>query len=175
MSNSRPPIRVLIVADQPAKSEGLSALLSGYPDIEVLGQVENEAEVLALLETRKIDILLLNFTAHRQTGIDIARDVHDSHPALKVIVLTNANDTGYLRAAFRAGVCGFLIRNTARKNLVDSIRAVMNDERFLSPALVSTVLSHYHKPNKEQAQGDAADKRSSQRDGLFPQVGKSPA
>ena len=155
MTQNWRPIRVLIVDDHPVVRHGLRSLLAGHADIEVVGEAENGAEVIPSLSSHETDVVLLDIQMKGQGGIDIARRVRHSHPAVKIIILTTYDDEGYLREALEAGVHGFLLKSASHKTLPDSIRAVMRGEKLLSPSLVSAVVSDYQKLAQEHARREA--------------------
>lgn|SRR5512143_2943974 len=149
------PIRVLIVDDHPVVRRGVRSLLTGYLDIDVVGEAENAAEVLPLLASHPTDVILLDIQMKGLTGIEVARRVRQAQPAVKIIILTTYDDEGYLQEALEIGVHGFLLKSMSHENLPDSIRAVMRGERLLSPPLVSTVVGKYEQLAREQARREA--------------------
>ncbi|MBM4422458.1 MAG: response regulator transcription factor [Chloroflexi bacterium] len=149
------PIRVLIVDDHPVVRHGLRSLLSGNADIEVVGEAASGSEILPSLAGREADVLLLDVQMKGQNGIDAARRVRHSYPAVKIIVLTTYDDEGYLRQAVEAGVHGYLLKSASHESLPESIRAVMRGEKLLSPSLVSTAFADYQRLAQERARQDA--------------------
>ncbi|MBI3361821.1 MAG: response regulator transcription factor [Chloroflexi bacterium] len=149
------PIRVLIVDDHPVVRHGLRSLLAGHPDLEVVGEAENGAEVIPFLTSHETDVILLDIQMKGQSGIEIARRVRRTNPGVRIIVLTTYDDESYLHEALEAGVHGFLLKSVSHESLPDSIRAVMRGERLLSPSLVTTVVSNYQTLAQEQARREA--------------------
>lgn len=150
-SNAGQCIRILIVDDHPVVRQGLKSLLAGHPDLQVVGEAENGAQVLPFLTSHETDVILLDIQMQGPNGIELARRVRRSQPAVKVIVLTSHNDENYLHEALEAGVHGYLLKSVSHESLHESIRAVMHGERLLSPSLVSRVVHNYHKLAQEQA------------------------
>ena len=153
--NSWEPIRILIVDDHPVVRHGLRNLLTIHPDFEVVGEAEDGAQVFPLLAKHKTDVILLDIQMRDQSGIDVARRVLQSHPEAKIIILTTYDDEIYLEQALEAGVHGFLLKSVSHETLPDSIRAVMQGEKLLSPSLVSKVMTNYQKLAHEQAKREA--------------------
>lgn len=149
------PIRVLIVDDHPVVRHGVRSLLSGHPDIEVVGEAENGLEVLPRLADPGADVVLLDIQMQGQSGIEVARRVRRLHPEVKLIILTTYDDEDYLRQALTAGVHGFLLKSVSHESLPDAIRAVTRGERLLSPSLVSAVVADYQAMAQERAQREA--------------------
>ncbi len=151
MSQDWHPIRILIVDDHPVVRHGLRSLLAGHPDLEVAGEAEDGAQVLPWLAAHEADVILLDIQMKGQSGIEIARRVRRSYPAIKTIILTTYDDESYLHEALEAGVDGFLLKSVSHESLPDAIRAVMRGEKLLSPSLVSLVMNNYQKLAQEQA------------------------
>jgi DNA-binding NarL/FixJ family response regulator len=149
------PIRVLIVDDHPVVRHGLRSLLKGHPDIEVIGEAEDGAEILPRLSQTQTDVILLDIKMKVRSGIEAARQVRHSFPQVKIIILTTYDDENYLQQALEAGVHGYLLKSESHENLPNAIRAVVAGERLLSPSLVGNVMSNYQKMAQEQARQQA--------------------
>ncbi len=155
MKQNWQPIRILIVDDHPVVRQGLRSLLAGHPDLEIVGEAEDGAEVLPFLAKNMVDVILLDIQMKKQSGIEVARRVRTAHPGIKIIVLTTYDDESLLREAMEAGVHGYLLKSVSHETLPDSIRAVMRGEKLLSPKLVSNVVDQFQKLVQTQAHTDA--------------------
>ncbi len=149
------PIRVFIVDDHPVVRHGLRSLLSGHPDLDVVGEAEDGAQVVPFLSSHAVDVVLLDIQMKGQSGIEVARRVRQSYPSVRIIILTTYDDESLLHEALEAGVHGYLLKSMSHESLPDSIRAVMRGERLLSSPLVTSVLSNYQKMAQEQAHREA--------------------
>jgi DNA-binding NarL/FixJ family response regulator len=148
-------IRVLIVDDHPVLRHGLMSLLGAQPDIDIVAEAENGIQVLPLLAKKQTDVIILDIQMKGQSGLDVAHQVRRAHPDVKIIILTTYNEESHLQEAMEAGVHGFLLKSESHSTLAESIRGVMQDERILSPSLVSNVVGSYQKLVLEQAYRDA--------------------
>lgn len=155
MTQDWQPIRILIVDDHPVVRQGLRSLLAGHSDLTIIGEAEDGAEVLPFLSKHPIDVILLDIQMKGQNGIEVARRVRAVYPDIKIIVLTTYDDESLLREAMEAGVHGYLLKSISHETLPDSIRAVMQGQKLLSPKLVSSVVDQYQKLAQSQAQKDA--------------------
>ncbi len=149
------PIRLLIVDDHPVVRQGLRSLLGAHPDLDIVAEAEDGAQVLPLLANHQVDVLLLDIQMKDQGGIMVARRVRSSYPEIKVVLLTTYDDESLLREAMEAGVHGYLLKSVSHETLPDAIRAVMRGEKLLSPGLVSSMVDQYQKLAQSQAQKDA--------------------
>jgi two-component system, NarL family, response regulator DevR len=148
-------IRILIVDDHPVVRHGLKSLLAGHADLEIVDTAADGSEVLPLLARSPVDVILLDIQMRGQSGIDVARRVRQTHPNVKIIILTTYDDESYLHQALSAGVHGYLLKSASHKTLPDSIRAVSRGEKLLSSSLVSNVVSEYQRLAHEQARREA--------------------
>ncbi len=155
MSCDQPITRLLIVDDHPVVRQGLRSLLGLHPDLEIVGDAEDGAQVLPFLAEHPVDVILLDIQMKEQTGIQVARRVRAAYPNIKIVLLTTYDDESLLREAMEAGVHGYLLKSVSHETLPDAIRAVMRGEKLLSPKLVTTVMDQYQKLAQSQAKKDA--------------------
>jgi DNA-binding NarL/FixJ family response regulator len=155
MPNSPTPIHLLIVDDHPVVRHGLRSLLAEHADIEIVGEAANAAELFPLLTHTSVDLILLDIRLEGQSGIEIARRVRHTYPDLKIIILTTYDDESYLHQAMEIGVHGFLLKSASHETLPDSIQAVMQGEKLLSPALVTRVIGDYQRLLQEESLREA--------------------
>ncbi len=145
------PIRVLIVDDHAVVRQGLRSLLSMHDDIQVVGEADRGAVVLEKIGALQPDVVLLDIRIPPPTGVEVAHRLRRAYPQVKIIILTTYDDDRYLNEALQAGAHGYLLKDTSRKFLVDSIRQVYNGQRLLSPDLVDQVLHNYEAMAKKVA------------------------
>ncbi len=129
------PIRVVLVDDHPMLREGTRALLDAQPGITMVGLTGAGAEALPLVATLAPDVLLLDVHLTDLSGIEVARRVRGAHPAVAILVLTNYEEAGYVRAMLQLGVRGYLGKTATGAAIVAAVRAVAGGQTsVLSPA-----------------------------------------
>src|SRR5262245_15826299 len=115
-------LRLLLADDHTILLEGLKALLT--PDFDLVGTAADGREVLTAAESLQPDIILLDISMPNLNGIEAARLLSHSHPDIKLIILSMHSDASFLKAAFEAGVSGYLLKASAPTELVTAIKIV---------------------------------------------------
>ena len=136
-------MRMILADDHQLVRAGLRALLRSFPDVEVLAECGDGHDALALVNRMQPDVLLLDVTMPGLNGLEVARRVPKASPRTRVLILSMHAGPEYVAQALRAGVAGYLIKDSAVDELrvaLDSIRAGLP---YLSPAISHSVLSGY--------------------------------
>jgi DNA-binding NarL/FixJ family response regulator len=135
-------IRVLIVDDDALVRAGLTMLLAGVDDIEVVGEAANGSEVEPAVAEYQPDVVLMDIRMPGMDGLAATEIVrgHDRSP--EVIVLTTFDTDDHVLRALRAGASGFLLKDTPPADIVRAIRAVAAGEPILSPTVTRQLIGH---------------------------------
>ena len=133
-------IRIVIAADQGMLLGAMNSLLSLEDDIEVVGMAKNGEEAVALVNEMHPDICIMDIEMPVMTGLDAAEALKDS--TCKIIILTTFARPGYFERARKAGVYGYLLKDSPIEELVNSIRIVMDGRRLYAPELIDIVYEH---------------------------------
>ncbi|PEP61912.1 MULTISPECIES: response regulator transcription factor [Bacillus] len=129
-------IRIIIAEDQRMLRGALGALLDLEDDIEVVGQAENGEEALKLIEKLQPDISIMDIEMPIQSGLDVAEKLQKKKLLCKVMILTTFARPGYFERAMKAGVHGYLLKDSPSEDLAAAIRNVMQGKREISPELM---------------------------------------
>ena len=127
-------IRIVIAEDQGMLLGALGSLLTMEEDMEVVGMAKNGEEAVALVREHEPDVCVMDIEMPVKTGLDAAEELK-GHPC-KVIILTTFARTGYFERARKAGVRGYLLKDSPIEDLVSSIRTIMDGRRIYAPELV---------------------------------------
>jgi DNA-binding NarL/FixJ family response regulator len=154
-------IRVLVVDDQALIRGGLAALIDSADDLEVVGEAENGADALRLIETLDPDVVLMDIRMPTMDGIAateaLALDSSSERP--KVIMLTTFDLDEYVYAALRAGASGFLLKDTPPHDLLHGIRVVAAGDSLLAPSVTRHLIEQFvRRPSAERPQGKDFDR-----------------
>ena len=126
-----PHARLIIVDDHVLVRAGLLALLTGEPDLEVVGEAANGQEALNLCRTLQPELVLMDVRMPVMDGITATRLIRQACPATNVLLLTIAENPMYLAEAHQAGAAGLLLKESSQPELLTAIRQVLSGKQLL--------------------------------------------
>jgi DNA-binding NarL/FixJ family response regulator len=141
-------IRIVIADTHKIIREGLKMILKGESDMKIVGEAQNEVELLQKIQNCDCDILLLDMDMHDIKGIELMSDVKQCKPKLPVLALSIQPEDSQAIRFLKAGACGYVCKDSATDNLVTAIRKINLNGRYLSETL-SEVLAFNYSPEKE--------------------------
>ncbi|TQR17797.1 response regulator transcription factor [Psychrobacillus soli] len=127
-------IRIVIAEDQRMVLGALGSLLDLEEDMKVVGKANNGEEALNLIEQLQPDICIMDIEMPVKSGLDAAEQLKENN--CKVIILTTFARSGYFERARKAGVSGYLLKDSPSEELANSIRIIMDGRRIYAPELV---------------------------------------
>lgn len=141
-------VRVVIADDHPIVRDGLTALLSTLPGIEVVGVAADGREAVRAAVTLAPDVLVLDIQMPDMTGIEAARAVAAAAPGVAVLMLTMFDDDESVFSAMRAGAKGYVLKGAEQAEIVRAINAVAAGEAIFGPGVARRVLGYLTAPPK---------------------------
>jgi two-component system invasion response regulator UvrY len=123
----------LLADDHAMVRSGLKEILADTGDITVAGEATNGHEVLAQVRAHEFDVAVLDMTMPGRSGIELIRQVKETRPKLRVLVLTMHKEEQYAVRALRAGASGYLTKESAADELVAAIRRIAAGGAHVSP------------------------------------------
>jgi len=129
-------IRVLLADDHPVVREGLRGMLDAEPDIEVVGEAASGPEAVALAQRLRPDVILMDLRMPGGDGVEATRLLAGT----PVVVLTTYDSDADILRAVEAGAAGYLLKDTPRAVLADSVRAAARGETVLAAAVAGRLL-----------------------------------
>ena len=136
-------IRVLICDDQAIVCEGLQAILSTAPEIEVVGVANDGAQAVEMIPETQPDVVLMDLKMPVMNGVQATRRIRDQHPKVQVLVLTTYDADEWVFDAIRGGASGYLLKDTPREQLIEAIKATARGESFLQPSVAAKVVAEF--------------------------------
>ncbi|AQQ52047.1 response regulator transcription factor [Planococcus lenghuensis] len=141
-------IRIVLAEDQRMMLGALGTLLSMEDDMEVVGQAHNGEEALALVKQQKPDVCIMDIEMPIMSGLDAAEAMQEL--PVHIIILTTFARPGYFERARKAGVKGYLLKDSPSEELASSIRGVVNGRRAYAPELIDLAYSTSNNPLTER-------------------------
>ena len=134
-------VRVVVVDDHPVVRAGLVGLLSGEPDLEVVGEGREGSAALDVVAETGPDVVLMDLRMPVTDGATATGMLSERFPAVRVLVLTTyESDTDILRAV-EAGAAGYLLKDTPREDLIEAVRGVARGETVLAPSVARRLVA----------------------------------
>ncbi len=140
---------MLIVDDHPLVREGLAARISAQPDMEVCGEAADVDEALALHESARPALMIVDLALKRGHGFDLIEKVKKSGSAAKMLVVSAYEDSLFAERALRAGAHGYINKQEAQEKIISAIRAVLRGERYLSGEMLQRFVEQAIDVNRE--------------------------
>lgn len=145
-------IRIFLADDHKILRESLQMLLSAESDFEVVGQASNGLEVMQQIQNIHADILLLDISMPRMSGLELVRNLQTQKSQFKVIFLTMHKTEDMLFEAFDLEANGYVLKENAFDELARAIRTVYAGGTYVSPALSQMMLNGFMQ-NERNNQG----------------------
>ncbi|MFB9321685.1 response regulator transcription factor [Cryptosporangium minutisporangium] len=149
--------RVLIVDDDALVRAGLTMILSGTDDLQVVGEAADGTEVNAAVSALAPDVVLMDIRMPRLDGLAATEALRRRPNPPEVIVLTTFDADEYILRALRAGAGGFLLKDTPPAEIVRAIRAVADGEPMLSPTITRQLIAHVAEGGVDARKARAAE------------------
>lgn len=130
-------IKIVIAEDQQMLLGAFGSLLNLEEDMEVVGKASNGEEAVTLVKKLKPDVCIMDIEMPGKSGLEAAEELKGV--GCKVIILTTFARTGYFQRALKAGVSGYLLKDSPSEELASSIRSVMAGRRIYAPELMDDV------------------------------------
>jgi NarL family two-component system response regulator LiaR len=140
-------IKVLVVEDQAVVREGVVAILSFNPDIEVVGQAEDGVQALILVKTKKPDVILLDLVMPRMDGLTAIPKIKEIDPNARILVLTSFAEGDRVYHAIKSGALGYMLKDSTRDQLLQAIRDVAQGRASLHPSVALKVIQEINRPS----------------------------
>lgn len=134
---SQKPIRILIADDHYVVRMGLTALVETEPDLQVVGEAADGAQVVELYQQLKPDLVLMDLRMPLSDGIAATQQIRGEFPDARILMLTTFDGDDDIHRALSAGACGYVLKNSTRESLIPALRAVAAGQRWISPEVAS--------------------------------------
>jgi DNA-binding NarL/FixJ family response regulator len=132
---------LLLVDDHALIRAGVRALIQDIPGYTVIGEANDGAQLLEEFSALQPDIVLLDLSMKHVGGLDALQQLKAVYPKSKVLILSMHTDPELIMRALESGAHGYLLKDTTANELEHALRALRDNERYLSPAIAHTVIN----------------------------------
>ena len=155
-------LRVFLADDHALLREGLRALVNSQPDMECVGEASDGRAAVEQVRKLLPDVAVLDVSMPGLNGLEAAKKLKQRCPEVRLLTLTRHTDDGYLQQLLKAGVSGYVLKQSASSILLTALRAVAAGNLFLDPAITGKVIGNY--VGKSAGRGERAGGELSERE-----------
>jgi NarL family two-component system response regulator LiaR len=134
------PIRVIVVDDHAMLRKGLRFFITGFDDLELVGEAACGKEAITLCAEVSPDVVLMDMVMPDQDGAVTTQIIREQNPAIKVIALTSFQEEQLIERALQAGAIGYLLKNVTAQDLAHAIREAHAGRSTLAPEATSVLV-----------------------------------
>jgi DNA-binding NarL/FixJ family response regulator len=146
-------IKVVLADDHTIVRDGLRALLEANPEIKVIGDAANSHQVVSLVKDLQPDIVIMDISMPELNGIDATRQILGSSPQVRIIILSMLGTADHVFHALQAGVRGFLLKESAGREVMEAVQAVYAGEMYFSRPITHTLVNDYMQARVDSQSG----------------------
>lgn len=135
--------RILLAEDHATVREGIKLLVNKQLDMEVIGEADDGAGALEKAQDLKPDMVVMDVSMPGMNGLLATKKLRRMCPSVKILTLTRHTDDGYLQQLIKAGVNGYVLKQSAPSELINAIRAVSDGKSYIDPSLATKVMGGF--------------------------------
>lgn len=133
-------INILIADDHAFLREGIKKTIGDEIDMKVVAEASNAIEALAVLQTKEIDIAIMDISMPGKSGLEVLKDLKAMKKKFKILILSMHPEDRFAIRALKAGASGYLTKESAPDELVKAIRTVLNGRKYVSKSLAEKLI-----------------------------------
>jgi DNA-binding NarL/FixJ family response regulator len=150
--NDPPGVRVGLVEDHTLMREGTRLFVDSVPGFRCVWAASSAQEAVAMLNREAPDVLLVDITLPDRSGLEIVKDLHATHPDIKILVLSMHDEELYAQRALKAGARGYIMKNAPYASLKAALMRVAEGGIFVSQAMSERILEAFSSGAKPRAE-----------------------
>jgi DNA-binding NarL/FixJ family response regulator len=147
-------IRIVLIDDHSILREGLRMIIENDPQIEILGEADNIKDALALIESRKPDVILLDLDLGSENALDFMPEIKECCEDSRILILTGTIDQDIHKQAIQLGASGILLKNQAGGTLLKAIKKVHQGEAWIDRTLTARIVAASHINSQSKNEDD---------------------
>ncbi len=163
--------RILVVDDHPLFRDALVALVNGQADLVCCGQADSPAAVRAAVAKETPDIVSLDLRMGQEDGLELIKWLKAQFPGLRLVVISQCDETLYAERALRAGAAGYVMKDESAQSILASFRAVLAGETYVSHKMSVLVLNRFLHKAEASSEGVSVSKLTDRELQVFQMIG----
>ncbi|MGG1516041.1 response regulator transcription factor [Paenibacillus oryzisoli] len=141
---TQPPIRILIADDMEPHLRRLERTFAGHPDCVCIARASSGHEAVQQAALHRPDVILMDIEMESQyAGIGAAKEIHETYPGMKIIVLTVHKDENFIFAAFQTGITDYLLKNASDSEVLEAVRAAHANASPIRPMIAEKIREEF--------------------------------
>ncbi|MBL0060894.1 MAG: response regulator transcription factor [bacterium] len=136
-------VRIVLADDHKLFRMGLRQLIERHPDVSIVGEAATGLEAVSIVKEHIPDVVLMDISMPELNGIEAARRLHEEVPEVRVVIVSMHSDRRYVLEALRAGVRGYLLKDSSPEEIFRAIQKVMSNQLYLSPQINEQVIAGF--------------------------------
>jgi NarL family two-component system response regulator YdfI len=140
------PIRVLLADDHQIVREGLRMILESNPTFQVVAEAADGQAAVMLAASESPDVILMDLRMPGLDGLGAIQQIHQAQPEIAIVILTTYNEDDLMIRGLRAGARGYLLKDTSRTALFNTMLAAVRGETLLPPEIMDRMLNQIDPP-----------------------------
>jgi DNA-binding NarL/FixJ family response regulator len=133
-------INVIVVDDQELIVQGLSMIIQGEKNLNLVGTAHNGMEAIAICEKEQVDIVLMDIRMPEMDGVEATLKIKERESKIKVIILTTFKDDEFIFGTLKNGASGYLLKDATPEEIVDAIQKVYSGGTLINPQIATKVV-----------------------------------
>ena len=134
------PTKIVLADDHQIIRDGIKIVIDQESDMEVVGEADSGREAIAQASKLTPDVMVMDIGMNDLNGIEATRQIQKENPQIRIVGLSMYADKRYVVAMLKAGASGYLLKSGAVKELVQAIRTVCDQKKYLSPSISQVVI-----------------------------------
>ena len=158
-------INIVLVDDHHLVRDGLKALIADEINIQITGEASSGKELYEIIQNHIPDIVVLDISLPDISGIEITKKLSESHPEIKILILSMYTNEDFIMNSFKAGAKGYLPKNAKREELLEAIHTIYSGEDYYSEFISGIMLKSFIRKSKNpQVDSDKKDSKLTTRE-----------
>ena len=142
-------LKIMLVDDHEVVRLGIKALLSNYPEYEVVAEASNADEAVNVAQEYRPDVIIMDIRLPGKSGIDATKEIREELPDTKVIMLTSFAEDDLLFDAINAGAYGYILKQIGSDDLINALNTIGRGEALLDPSLTQKVFKRVREASRK--------------------------